>query len=570
MIAVDAGAHLASIIRILELEMPMNSETLPGKGHETVLSNGPFAGVRFPAISAKANGVYVLRELLHSFLITHPHLDHVSGMGINTPALEYGRGAKAIVALPHCIEAIKTHIFNDSIWPNLSDEGHGVGFVTYRRLIEGGNPRLGYGEARGYVNVCDGLATKCWAVSHGKCRRQSHSFSHSRGDSSGSYFNDHSAMAHGDGYSFPGRRMSRISDGYGHPPLFPSQLSRDASLANQMHPQGPGTPVLPQSAVDNNLYHPVDSSAFFIRNDVTGQEIIIFGDIEPDSVSMLPRNHVVWDDAAPKFANGSLKAIFIECSFDDSVSDADLYGHLCPRHLVDELTFFAQRVQAVRKYERMNCIGGVEEVDTKKTTLNLQEPPSPSSLKRKRKRASEALGNGTPPTRILQASSEAARTTGRSVSRTRRKVGTGDPLLGKALSSLPSAEHEGDGYISEESLSRERGPMSPPLVRQHHHQPPQPHAQQPSQYVAGQASLTVDQTGSVHIVPPEKGVAKVEVKHMGDALKGLTVHIIHIKDTLADGPSQGDVILGQLRARGKESGLGCEFHVTSCGESIWV
>jgi cAMP phosphodiesterase len=562
-IAVDAGAHLASIVRILELEMPMNSEKLPPKGHETVLLNGPFAGVRFPNISAKANGLFVLRELLHSFLITHPHLDHISAMGINTPALEYGREAKAIVALPHCIEAIKNHIFNDSIWPNLSDEAHGVGFVTYRRLIEGGNPRLGYGEARGYVNVCDGLATKCWAVSHGKCHRQSQSFSHSRGDSSGSYFNDHNGMGHGDGYSFPGRRMSRISDGYGHAPPFPSQLGRDASGANLMHSQGPGTPGVPQSAVDSNLYHPVDSSAFFIRNDATGQEIIVFGDIEPDSVSIHPRNHIVWDDAAPKFVNGSLKAIFIECSFDDSVRDTDLYGHLCPRHLIAELTFFAQRVQSVRKYEKMNHIGGGEEIEAKTSPINLQEPPSPSTLKKKRKRASEGLGNGTIPTHIPQPSPETARISPR-VSHSRRKTGHNDPMGARALSPLRQSENDADGDVSDESLTHGRGPMSPPLVRPHH-QPPQ----HQSKHEARQTSLAVDRTGSLQIAPPERG-AKTEVKILANALKGLTVHIIHVKDTLSDGPSQGDIILGQLRARGEESGLGCEFDITSCGESIWV
>ena len=136
-IAVDAGAHLASIIRILAEQMPLNSDKVPDAGHETVLQTGPFAGLRFPNISAKANALFFFREMLHGFLITHPHLDHVSGMGINTPALEYGKEPKAIVALPHTIDAIKTHIFNDSIWPNLSDEGHGAGFVTYRRLIEG-------------------------------------------------------------------------------------------------------------------------------------------------------------------------------------------------------------------------------------------------------------------------------------------------------------------------------------------------------------------------------------------------------------------------------------------------
>ncbi|RMZ78277.1 hypothetical protein DV737_g3953, partial [Chaetothyriales sp. CBS 132003] len=153
LIAVDAGAHLAAIIHLLNYDMPMASEAVPEPGYSKLLDKGPFKGIRFPHISAKANALYIFRELLHSVLITHPHLDHLSAIAINTPALEYCREAKAIVALPSVIDAIKDHIFNDSIWPNLSDEGNGVGFITYRRLIEGGNPRLGYGEARGYVNL---------------------------------------------------------------------------------------------------------------------------------------------------------------------------------------------------------------------------------------------------------------------------------------------------------------------------------------------------------------------------------------------------------------------------------
>ncbi len=494
--------------------MPLSSENLPTKDHETILPDGPFAGIRFPNISAKANALYFFREILHSFLITHPHLDHISGMGINTPALEYGREAKAIVALPSTIDAIKTHIFNDSIWPNLSDEGHGVGFVTYRRLIEGGNSRLGYGEARGYVNVCDGLATKCWAVSHGKCRRQSHSFSHSRGDSSGSYFQDMNGMSgHGDGYSFTGRRMSRMSDGYGHLSM-PAQVARDNSslIGNQMHTAGPGTPGAPMSAVDNlnNLYHPVDSSAFFIRNDVTGNEIIVFGDIEPDTVSMHPRNHVVWDDAAPKFANGTLKAIFIECSYDDSVRDADLYGHLCPRHLIAELTLFAQRVTSVRKYNQLEMDGEYGDAtkpekpspDILKSSpeMRLAEPPSPSTLKRKRKRLSEAVGNGDPPpppTLIPQPRPEARR----SASHTSRKLGHDSPNQ-RGKSPLRFSE-DGEGYISEESPTHSRdrsGPMSPPLSRPGQVQREHVGRSGSQQQHPHQARLEGDRSGSLHIV----------------------------------------------------------------------
>lgn len=93
----------------------------------------------------------------------------------------------------------------------------------------------------------------------------------------------------------------------------------------------------------------VESSAFFLRDYRTGNEIIVFGDVEPDSVSLEPHNRRVWETAAPKVASGKLRAIFIECSYNDSVDDAYLYGHLCPRHLVAELTVLASKVMETRE-----------------------------------------------------------------------------------------------------------------------------------------------------------------------------------------------------------------------------
>lgn len=93
----------------------------------------------------------------------------------------------------------------------------------------------------------------------------------------------------------------------------------------------------------------VESSAFFLRDHRTGNEIIVFGDVEPDSVAQEPQNKRVWETAAPKIADGILRAIFIECSYTDAVNDAYLYGHMCPRHLVAELKVLAKQVMDVRE-----------------------------------------------------------------------------------------------------------------------------------------------------------------------------------------------------------------------------
>jgi cAMP phosphodiesterase len=612
MIAVDAGSHLANIVRILERQMPLASEKLPPKGYSRILEEGPFAGISFPNISAKANGLHIFRELLHAFLITHPHLDHLSGMAINTPALEYGRGAKAIVALPSTIEAIKNHIFNDYLWPNLSDESNGVGFVTYRRLIEGGNPRLGSGESRGYVSVCDGLATKCWSVTHGRCQRRNPSLSHQHSDSFGWNPSE---------YNFPSRRMSRMSDDHGYFAAVAQQqqqqsqnigsASYPAGALPMSMPAGPPTPGGPGGAASaaglmesNHMFEPVSSSAFFIRNDTTGHEILIFGDVEPDSVSMTPRNHVVWDDAAWKIVDGTLKAIFIECSYDDSVRNEDLYGHLCPRHLVAELTFLAHCVVSRQKQKQSfsATLSGATDISerdmaiaandstthTAAADMSMRQPPTSSELKRKRKRAVNGDLARTPevapstsfestmpsPRALLSAAASPSYVGTRSASSaSRRKMsresnigGPPTPARGRSVTFQPWAEP-----------SSANSPASGAAA-----------AVAAQQFVSGGQIVTAGPgSGSSHSLSSTTTTATATQaqtnqpfhsrswsgpprERLSEPLKGLVVHIIHVKDTLADGPSPGDVILGQLRAQGEEVGLGADFSVTNCGDSIWI
>ena len=138
------------------------------------MKKGPFIGLNLPNMTAQANAAYIFREIIGAVLITHPHLDHLAGLAINTPLVEAGSGPKTVAALPSVISAIKNHMFNDVIWPNLSDEDGGAGLVTYQRLVEGGNPRFGLGDAKGYVRACEGLLTKCVSVSHGRCRQRYH------------------------------------------------------------------------------------------------------------------------------------------------------------------------------------------------------------------------------------------------------------------------------------------------------------------------------------------------------------------------------------------------------------
>jgi len=61
----------------------------------------------------------VLRKYIKGYLISHAHLDHISGLIINSP----DDTAKTIYALSDCIETVKTHYFTWESWANFTDGG---------------------------------------------------------------------------------------------------------------------------------------------------------------------------------------------------------------------------------------------------------------------------------------------------------------------------------------------------------------------------------------------------------------------------------------------------------------
>ena len=92
-----------------------------------------------------------------------------------------------------------------------------------------------------------------------------------------------------------------------------------------------------------------DSTAFFIRNDITTREFLFLGDVEPDSVSSTPRNRIVWVAAASKIVTGKLGHIFLECSYRKGRNTEELFGHLSPEHVRDEMKTLAKEVTRVRR-----------------------------------------------------------------------------------------------------------------------------------------------------------------------------------------------------------------------------
>jgi cAMP phosphodiesterase len=468
LLAVDAGTHLAAVVRILERYV--TNSHLENHPAPVTLTSGPFEGLQLPCMTVNANAAHITRYLIDTYLITHPHLDHISGFVINTAGLPSAR-PKRLAALPSTISAFKAHIFNNVIWPNLSDENNGVGLVTYMRLVDGGSPALGDGDGKGYVEICEGLSVKALSISHGHCM-ENHSH---RGSGSGIYPYE---------YSPENDRSLQRSNSY--------------SVNNGKVPVSPGGYGRKPGQERMCVY---DSSAYFIRDIATGHEVLIFGDVEPDTISLSPRNLQVWTDAAPKIASGLLTAVFIECSYSDSQHDDQLYGHLAPRYLIEELRALATCVEASR----------LDDADKKR---------------RKRKRPSSAHAPEQSPRRSPRVSTAGQPSSDAIRSRRLR-------LESSSTTNVRSLDL--DGPVSDSPIS----PTSHPLA--------------------------------------DRSLSVSENTHMADAthasqlpLKGLKIHIIHVKDTLEDIEPAGETILRQMRTYEKEEKLGCEFVLTSPGMSVYL
>ncbi|KUJ63108.1 3',5'-cyclic-nucleotide phosphodiesterase [Flavobacteriaceae bacterium CRH] len=69
----------------------------------------------------------VLRKYIKGYLISHAHLDHVSGLIINSPA----DSSKTVYATSKCMEMMENHYFNDQTWANFGDAGVGFPLKKY-------------------------------------------------------------------------------------------------------------------------------------------------------------------------------------------------------------------------------------------------------------------------------------------------------------------------------------------------------------------------------------------------------------------------------------------------------
>lgn len=67
----------------------------------------------------KGTATQVLKNNIKGYCISHPHLDHVAGLIINSP----DDSSKNIYALPFCKEVLEEKYFSWKSWANFADEG---------------------------------------------------------------------------------------------------------------------------------------------------------------------------------------------------------------------------------------------------------------------------------------------------------------------------------------------------------------------------------------------------------------------------------------------------------------
>ncbi|KAL2123429.1 hypothetical protein VTJ04DRAFT_3884 [Mycothermus thermophilus] len=560
-VAVDAGVHLGAIKTILEKTQPANLGQNGGPALPHTLSTGPFAGLEIPYATADANTAYIHKNLIDTYLITHPHLDHLAGFVINTAALG-GDRPKKLAGLPSTIAAIKTHIFNNIIWPNLSDENNGAGLVTYQRLVDGGSPLLGEGPGRGYAQMAPGLQVKVMSVSHGHCiERHTH-----RGTSRHPSFD---ASSVGQGYNTPSRNLP--------PTSLPANLG--ALLQQSEHLQAsPGGRRSSAYSIVEETTCVYESSVYFLRSMDTGREILMFGDVEPDSISLSPRNRQVWREIAPKIVAGDLAAIFIECSFDNSQPVDRLFGHLSPRFIVEEMRALAEEVAAVRNptsgesgladsatdnHNKKRKRVGDDDIHIPRRAMSTtpqlapcpDTPLSPGSLAASRRVSVASISEGE---QLSGLQDGPGRPSLRSPHPLRGVVNTSDgpprrrsrPRSVNMTRSLSATNVRG-GDDSDLDMAS-----------------PHPSDASPTSGTAPNLWPGIAPTSSCQQLEAAQHQQQSAQTDLRNALAGLKVVIIHVKNRMSDGVPAQDVILAELLQHEEKEKLGVEYVVSQPGQEF--
>lgn len=100
-------------------------------GLKAGVRSGSFIGITTPKKSDLTLESIVLRQHIKAYLISHAHINRIAGLIVNS-SIDI---KKPILGLDHTIDAIKNHLFNWRIWPNLGDSGASPYLSRYHYVI---------------------------------------------------------------------------------------------------------------------------------------------------------------------------------------------------------------------------------------------------------------------------------------------------------------------------------------------------------------------------------------------------------------------------------------------------
>ncbi|PKG98608.1 MBL fold metallo-hydrolase [Paraglaciecola sp. MB-3u-78] len=103
-----------------------------------------------------------------------------------------------------------------------------------------------------------------------------------------------------------------------------------------------------------SLSHSVESTAFVIE--FQDNLFVYFGDTGPDEVEKQEKLATIWHYLAKQMQTKKLRGLVIEVSFDNQQPDNLLFGHLTPKWLMSELTYFYSLVEQKEQFQSMGVI----------------------------------------------------------------------------------------------------------------------------------------------------------------------------------------------------------------------
>ncbi len=188
----------------------------------------------------KSSPVTVIRHNIKAYCISHPHLDHVAGLIINSPA----DTAKNIYGTKFCLDRISQHYFSWQTWANFGDEGEKPMLNKYH-----------------YKTITE----------------------------------DEEVAVEGTEMQITAFKLSHAA--------------------------------------------PYESTAFLLRKD--SSYVLYFGDTGADSIEHSHCLQHVWQLISPMIKRNAMRGIMIEVSYPDEQKKTQLFGHLTPKLLMDELNNLA-------------------------------------------------------------------------------------------------------------------------------------------------------------------------------------------------------------------------------------